>query len=212
MEVYHYTDAVVNTFHLECDANGFLMGTAGLIARTQVAGVTVTPAATLWDDSPLVVGTNVALTYNGVTLPAKSFSIDINNNFEDDDYRLGSFFLGDLTAKRREVTGSFSIRPADSALWRQAVYGLAAATAPGGITTKNQLILTMTTYEDIVGGTPLTKGRIQFTIPKVALEPYGLEPSGDDIIENDISWRGLRPVAATPILTAEVRSAAATIA
>lgn len=211
LEVYNYTDAVVNTFHLEAEANGYLMGTAGLIAKTQVAGATPT-ASPVWDDSPLIVGTNISLTYNSITLPAKSFSLDINNNFEDDDFRLGSFYLGDLTAKSREINGSFTIRPQDSALWRQAVYGGSGLTAPGGLTAKQPLVITCTTYEDIVGGTPATKSSISISIPHVALEPYGLEPSGDDVIENDVSWRALRPVSANPICTVTVKSAAAEIA
>lgn len=210
LEVYRYTDAVVNTLHLESDANGYLMGTAGLIARKQTAGNTKT-ASPMWDNSPLIVGTNVTLTYNSVSLPAKSFALDINNNFEDDDYRLGSFFIGDLTAKSREVTGSFSIRPNDSALWRQAVYGGSALTAPGGTTVKSPLVITCQTYEDILGGTPATKGSITITIPNVALEPYGLEPSGDDIIENDVSFRALRPAVGTNIASVVVKSAAANI-
>lgn len=205
LETYQYTDGVVNTFHMEAEANGYLMGTAGIIAKTQVAGATPT-AVPAWDNSSMVVGTNISITYNAIALPAKSFSIDINNNFEDDDFRLGSFFIGDLTAKSREVSGSFSIRPADSGLWRQAVYGTSALTTPGGLTTKNQLVITCTAYEDIPAGTPATKYSVVFTIPKVALEPYALEPSGDDVIENDISWRAVRPVQATPILTAVVKN------
>lgn len=205
METYQYVDAVVNTLHLEAEANGYLMGTAGLIARQQTAGATPT-ASPVWDNSALVVGTNITMTYNGVTLPAKSFSLDFNNNFEDDDFRLGSFFLGDLTAKSREVTGSFTIRPNDSAFWRQAVYGTAAATTPGGLTTKQQLVITATTYEDIGGSNPLVKSSLTVTIPRVALEPYGLDPSGDDVIENDISFRALRPVAATALATVVVRN------
>jgi hypothetical protein len=211
LETYQYVDAVVNTFHLEAEANGYLMGTAGLIARQQTAGATPTATPT-WDNSPLTVGTNITLTYNSISLPAKSFGLDINNNFEDDDFRLGSFFLGDLTAKGREVSGSFGIRPQDSAFWRQAVYGTAGATTVGGLTTKNQLVITASTYEDISGSSPLTKSSITITIPKVALEPYALEPSGDDIIENDISWRALRPVAGTPICTVVVKNGKTAIA
>lgn len=211
LETYRYTDTVVNTFHLESDASGYLQGTAGVIARLQSAGNTKT-AAPLWDDSPLIVGTNITMTYNSVTLPAKSFSLDINNNFEDDDYRLGSFFIGDLTPKRREVTAGFSIREQDSALWRQAVYGTSAATGPGGIVTKSPLVITMTTYEDITGSNPLTKSSLTITIPKFALTPYSLEVSGDDIIESDISGQALRPAAATPIMTAVIKSGNAAIA
>lgn len=211
LETMQFTDAVVNTFHLEAEANGYLMGTAGLIAKTAVAGAVKT-AAPVWDNSPMVVGTNITLTLNGVTLPAKSFALDINNNIEDDDFRLGSFTLGDLTAKSREVSGSFTIRPNDSALWRRAVLGTPTATAPGGLVTKDQLVITCTTYEDIVAGTPATKSSLAVTIPKIALEPFALEPSGDDVIENDISFRALRPLAATPIMTAVVKNGKATIA
>lgn len=210
LETLQFTDAVVNTFHMEAEANGYLMGTAGLIAKTGVAGATKT-AAPMWDDTPMVVGTNISLTLNGVTLPAKSFAIDVNNNFEDDDFRLGSFTLGDLTAKSREVSGSFAIRPQDSALWRRAVLGTAAATVPGGLTTKDRLIITCTTYEDIVDSVPLAKGSVSFDIGKIALEPFALEPSGDDVIENDISWRGLRPAAANDILTAVIKNGSPTI-
>jgi hypothetical protein len=211
LEVFRYTDAVVNTFHLEAEANGFFMGTAGLIARKQTAGNTAT-VAPVWDNSPLIVGTNITITYGGVALTAKTFAFDINNNFEDDDYRLGSFYLGDLTAKSREVTGSFGIRPANSGLWRQAVYGAAAATGPQGLVTAQALVITATTYENIIGGTPTTQGSLTITIPNVVLEPYGLEPSGDDVIENDISWRAIRPNTATPICTVAVKQARATIA
>lgn len=204
LETFQYTDAVVNTFHLEAEANGYLMGTAGLIAKTQVAGATKT-VAPLWDNSPMIVGTNITITYNGVTLAAKSFAFDVTNNFEDDDFRLGSFFIGDLTAKSREVSGSVTIRPQDSTLWRTAVYGGPALTGPGGTTNKQPLVITCTTYEDIVGATG-TKSSITVTIPKVALTPYGLDQSGDDVIENDISWRALRPAPGTPICTVVVKN------
>jgi hypothetical protein len=160
----------------------------------------------------MFVGTNITVTYNAVTLPAKSFSLDINNNIEDDDFRLGSFYIGDLTPKRREVTASFGIRESSSALWRQATYGLPAATAVGGQTTKNQLVITCSTYEDIPAGTPATKYSLTITIPKFALTPYSLDASGDDIIESDIEGQALRPVAATPIMTAVIKTGKATIA
>jgi hypothetical protein len=200
METYRYTDAVVNTLHLEAEANGYLQGTAGIIAGRQLAGASRT-AVPGWDNTPMTVGSNITVTYNSIALPAKSFSLDINNNFEDDDFRLGSFFLGDLTPKRREITATFNIRESSSALWRQAVYGSAAATAPGGLTGKQELVIAFQTYDDIPGGTPATKYQATITIPKFALSPYALSVSGDDIIENDLDGQALRPVAATPILT-----------
>lgn len=211
LETYNYTDAVVNTLHLEADANGYLMGTAGIIAAKQEAGKTKT-AVPVWDDTPMTVGTNITVTYNAVTLPAKSFSIDINNNFEDDDFRLGSFYVGDLTPKRREVTCSFGIRESSSALWRQATYGTSAAALVGGVTTKNQLVITASTYENISGSTPLTPYTLTITIPKFILSPYTLEASGDDIIESDIEGQAVRPVAGTGLMTAAIKTGKTTVA
>lgn len=214
METYNYTDAVVNTMHLESEANGYLMGTAGIFAAKQIAGATKTPAPAKTDNTPLFVGTNITVQYNAVTLPAKSFSLDVNNNIANDDFRLGSFFIGDLTAKRREVTASFRIRESSSALWRQATYGLSSATQVGGQTAKAPLVITAVAYDDIVGGTPATKYQIKLTIPNFALTPYSLAASGDDIIESDLAGQGLRPVPGTPLMTVELKTGAtgATIA
>jgi hypothetical protein len=201
LETYRYKDAVVNTLHLECEANGYLMGTAGLIAAHQLAGATPT-VSPLWDETPMIVGTNIAVTYNGVTLPAKSFSLDINNNFEDDDFRLGSFYVGDLTPKRREVTASFSLRHNTSALQRQALFGTSGATEVGGIATKQELEIVCETYE-VIGATVIPYS-LTLTLPKFILTPFSFEPSGDDIMENDVEGQAVRPAAGTPVMTAVV--------
>lgn len=203
LERFQYTDAVVNTFHLEAEANGYLTATAGVLARLMTAGVTNIDGSTLLDNTSMVVGTNISITYNGVTVPAKSFSLDINNNIEDDDFRLGSFFLGDMTAKSREVTASMTVRHADASMMRQALFGSSVATQVGGLTTKQQLVITMNAYEDIPGTTGVKYG-IVLTLPKVIFNPFAFEPSGDDALENDIEMTAVRPSAATPILTAVV--------
>jgi hypothetical protein len=210
LEVFNYTDAVVNTFHLEAEANGYLMGTAGLIARIQTAGNTKT-AVPLIDQTPMIVGTNITVTYNSVALPAKSFSLDITNNFEDDDFRLGSFFIGDLTGKRREITATFGIRHSSSALWRQAVYGTPSAVGVGGLTTKAPLVISMTTYETIPAGTPVQGYSLTLTMPNFVLSPFALDQSGDDVIENDIDGQAVRPVFATPAITAVIKTAKTTV-
>lgn len=211
LEAFDYNDAVVNTFHLECDANGLLIGRAGLIAKNQEAGV-ATGTATTIDTTPMCVGTNITLTYNSISLSPKSFSLDLTNNFEDSDYRLGSFFLGDLTPKRRELTGSMSIRESDSSLWRQATNGISTATTPGGLTTKQPLVVNMKTYETIAGGTPVTPYSLNFNIPNYVLKPYALSPSGDDVIDSGIDGQAIRPSLATPLCTVTTKGGAATIA
>lgn len=204
LEAFHYTDAVINSLHLECDANGYLQGSVGVIAKMQEAGITPLDPSTVMDELPLTVGTNITVTYNGVSLPAKSFSLDVNNNFEDDDFRLGSFYIGDLTPKRREIMAGFGIREADSSLWRQATYGSSVATEAGGLTTKQPLVITMSTYETIPGSTPTLSYKLTLTIPKATIKPYGLSASGDDIIESDIEMQALRPQAHIPALSATV--------
>lgn len=202
LECFHYNDAVVNTLHLEADPNGYAMGTASLIAAKQVAGAAFT-ADPVWDASPMIVGTAITLTYNSVSFAAKSFSLDINNNFEDDDFRLGSLYLGDLTPKRREITAGFTVREADSARWRSATYASPSATEmQGGVASKAPLVIDIKSYQVIP--TTAVVYELKITIPEFAIEPYSFAVSGDDIIDDDITGQALRPDPAVAIMTAEL--------
>jgi Phage tail tube protein len=211
-ESFKYTDAKINTFHMEADANGYLMATAGMIALKQEL---VTPTAIgvqRRDSSPLLVGSNICVRWGGVDLPAKSFSLDINNNLEDDDYRLCSMNLGDAVEKRREVTMGVTIRPNDALLWRTAMWGAPAATAPLGQSYKDDVEIEINSYEDIPGATAGVKYNTTITVPQAIIAPFSLDPSGDDVLEHDIEIRAVRPDLGVPILTAEVRNSFATVA
>jgi hypothetical protein len=164
------------------------------------------------DETPMVVGTNITITYNGVSLPGKSFNFDITNNFEDDDFRLGSFFIGDLTPKRREATVGVTIRETSSALWRQGSYGTSAASTPGGLVTKQGLVITMSTYEALPGVSPTSPYMLTLNFPTAALKPYTLDASGDDIIESDLEFQIMRPATYRPLMYAYVQNDATTIA
>lgn len=202
-DVFNYTDAKVEALHLEVDAAGFLMGTVTLNALTQTAGNTAS-ATPPWDLTPMMVGSNCYIQWNGVNLPAKSMSFDVNNNGENDDFRLGSPFLGDITEKRREITMGASIRPEDSDLWRMAMYGSAAATsAQAGAVFKDDVKLVMESYEKITGAAT-QKYKITIDVPKAAIKPFSLNPSGDDIIQHDIEIQALRPNPASAILTVTI--------
>lgn len=210
LERFRFHDGVVNTLHFEAEANGFLMATVGMIAREMAVGVPTIDGTSIFDNSPLSVGTNVAVSYSGVPLPAKDFSWDLTNNFEDDDFRLNSLEIADLTAKARELTGSVTIRPTSSAYWRQASLGKAAATVIGGETTKGELKITCQTYEFI--GATATRHKLEFVMPQVMLSPHGLGPSGDDVIESAIDFTALRPNPANKLCTITLTSGTATIA
>lgn len=209
-EVFQYVDAKVNTLNLEAEANGYLMGTVGMIAREQTSGHTKT-AVPNWDTNPMLVGTNITATYNAVALPAKSFTLEVTNNLEDDDFRLGSFFLGDVTEKRREITCGFALRPTDAALWRQAVYGASGATEPGGLVSKSPVVISIESYEN-AGTSVSVKHSIEITIPFAAFQPFAVEPSGDDVIEHDVTMQALRVNPANPIISVDVTNELQTIA
>lgn len=206
-----YTDCKVNTFHMECDANGYLSGSCDLIGLTQAVDASPTlVGAQRWDTSGLLVGPQITVTYNAVSLPAKSFSLDINNNIESDDFRLGSLFLGDLVEKRREITMGCTIRPQDAVLWKQATWGAPGATVVGGTKTAQQAVITITSYDDIPAATGI-KYSIIFTVPVAVIKPFNVNPSGDDVLEHDLEIQALRPVAATPAITAAVKNSFATV-
>lgn len=211
-ETFKYTDAKINTFHMEADANGYLMATAGMIALTQELTTATLPAAQRNDTSPLLVGTNITVQWGAVALPAKSFSLDINNNIEDDDFRLGSFFLGDLVEKRREITMSVTIRPEDEDLWKTAMWGAPAATVPGGLTLKDDVIIDILSYEDVEGATGAEKYQCTVTVPSAVLAPFSIDPSGDDVLEHDIEIRAVRPDPLVDIVTIDVVNSYATVA
>jgi hypothetical protein len=210
---FKYTDVKANTFHLEADANGYLMGTLGVVGLKQEAlTVPTVVGSQRWDTSPLIVGSNILFNYGGVQLPARSFSFDITNNIEDDDFRLGSLFLGDAVEKRREITLGASIRPDDAALWKQAMWGSPVATAPLGMSFKDDVSITIETYEDIPGATAGINYSLTIALPQVIIAPFDMTPSGDDVVTHDIEMRAVRPDPAVDIMTATVLNSYATVA
>lgn len=212
-ETFKYTDCKVNTLHMEADANGFLMGTCGLIGLTQGETTATGAGAMRTDTSGLIVGTSIIVAWNAIQLPAKSFSLDINNNIEDDDFRLGSLFLGNAVEKRREITMGVTIRPEDNSLWKTAMWGGPSATVPGGQAFKDDVLITITSYEMIPGSTgPAVPYVATFTVPQAVISPFTPNPSGDDVLEHDLEIRAVRPNPATAILTATVKNSYATAA
>lgn len=210
-ENYRYTDVKVNTLHLEADASGYFLGTVGLVGLTQLAVPSASATASpTFDTSPLTVGTNISLTFGGTPLPAKSFSLDLNNNLEDDDFRLGSLFLANTVEKRRMLTLGAKIRPEDHSLLRQALYGDPNAVVPQGTVVKSTVGLTASTYEFI--GTTAVVYSVTFAIGKAAIKPFAPSPSGDDAIEHDIEIQVLRPDPAVDLLSCTVVNHLAAVA
>ncbi|QBP30299.1 major tail protein [Gordonia phage Jormungandr] len=206
-----YTDCVVNTLHLESDADGYLTGTAGLIGCRGLFGTPDVDVSDVLDETTITVGTNIQVLYDSANIKPKSFSIDINNNFEDDDFRLGSFYLEDLTPKRREINGSLTLRHETKDLMRQALLGSSSATQAGGLTTKKPIKIVISTYGEIPDSDPATPFGLELEFPETVFEPFGFEPAGDDILESDVTFQAVRPVASTPVMTATLTNGASAV-
>lgn len=202
LESFRYTDAKVSRVKVESDAGGYMMGSADLVAMTQVANFTA-QANPNYDLSPMFQGSLITVYWNGIALPAKSFNFEITNNMEDDDFRLGSFTLGDITERRRMFKLGCTIRPETSALWREATYGGSALTSPrAGVASYGSLTLVCTTYEDVQGATsPYT---FRLDIPTAAMTPFEMTPSGEDAIEHDVEFTVLRNDPLVPAVTATI--------
>jgi len=195
----HVRDVYVNSLDLDVDPGGVLKFKAGMIAKHQVGNKTKT-ATPVEDAVAMFPGTNVTVKFNNVTLPAKSFSLKFTNNFEDDDFRLGSFFLSDVTGKRREVTASFSVRESSAAMWRTAVHGLSTAyEVSSGAVLPQELEVTLTS-PTLIGATA-TPYSITITLPNFVLKPYALKVGGDDIIDDEIEGQAIRPTLADDLIT-----------
>lgn len=202
LEIAQYYDCVVDTVSLDVDASGFLKVSYTIIGKRQELVATIIDPVPLYDNTGMTVGTNVVVTMGGVNIKPKTLTWELSNNFEDDDFRLGQFFLEDLTPKRRESTLTMRIRHEDKDMLRQALLGSPTATEVGGITTKSPLSIDIRSYEQISGASPATYHSLKLDFPSAMISPFSLEPSGDDILENDVEFRTLRPNMAVPLLTA----------
>jgi hypothetical protein len=202
-EHYRYTDAKVNSLKLEAEATGYLMADVDMVALSQLAvpGASATSSPT-FDTSPLTVGTNCSISFSGDEIPAKGFSFEVNNNLEDDDFRLGSLTLGDATEKRRTMQAGVKFRPDSNAMLRQALYGDPSAVTPQGTVVKDDVLITCETYEFI--GETATVYSLTIASPQCVIKPFAPNPSGDDAIEHDIEIQFLRPDPLVDIITATV--------
>lgn len=204
LESFRYTDARINSFRLEADANGYLMGSANIIALIGQSGFAAQVAPEI-DETPLIVGSSVIFTVDGVDLRARSFSLEFSNNMENDDFRLGSVFLGDAVPKRRELKIGANYRPDDSTLWKRAMWGSdAVTTAQPGAAYRGPVGVTIESYEtigNVVGG---TKYSTTFQVPSAVLAPFKINPNGDDVIGADIEFTAIRPFSGVPLVTTTV--------
>lgn len=183
LDTFNYVDGKVNSLSLESEAGELLKGTFNLVFTTQSGNIS--PSTPVYDTSPILVSHGGTITLDGSVISCKSISMEINNNLDDDDFRIGNRFLGSLIEKRRELNVSITLRPDDIDLYRKSVYGDAdAAYTPKNSVYTGALIADFQSPGNI-GATSLPY-RLQITFAKVAFKAFPINPSGDDPIEFEL--------------------------
>lgn len=205
-----YSDALVNTLHFECAADGYFQGKAGLLALVGNAGATPTASPT-FDGTPLIIGSkisvNVGGTYStstntvtgGTQFPAQSFSFDLSNSIEDKHFVLGQLTPDYFTPKRREITGNLALRPQSNAYFRQSVFGTSGTqTSLTGLTAVTSCYITATTYEIIAGATSQVYSMV-LGMGEIIIAPHKVSASQDSVLEESFDFRVVKVAGANSV-------------
>lgn len=190
LEIFGYTDSKVNTLHFEAAQGEIVTGTADIIAINQTSGKT--NQTETFETSPVFTYQSGSVILDSAEISVKSFSFDINNNIQDDDYRFGSRTLASLVERRRELAASLEIVPTDSNTFKKAVYGSASATTVSGLQTtySGALFLRFESAYKVPGTT--VPYQLDITVPKAVFRTAPFAVSGDDMITETLD---LLPVA-----------------
>jgi tail tube protein len=194
------SDCLVNEITFELEANGKVTWSASVIGCEEVADVAgMTP---LFETTPVANYAGSAAELDGLgTYRWESMSLGINNNLSDDEWVIGSRKLDDVTGGAREVTVGGTIKvgnnsPSLTDLYKAAVYGDVAATAPGGSDPYHtDSALTFGTTK-LVGTSITHRFGMKATVPDLVIQGFPLEASGDDRLTIDIEGRAYKGVSA----------------
>lgn len=210
--VRRFVDCLVNELTISLDANGKATWSASIIGRTEAwQGSPSTPT---YETDPVANYAGSAITLDGLgTYKWESVELAIRNNLSDDEWVIGSRTLDDITPGSREVELSGTIKagtnnPSVTDLYRAAVYGTKAATAPGGSDPYHTSAAVTFGSTRLVGTSTTVKYGATFTIPDGVLAGFPLEESGADRIAADVSVKALK--GAGNVVTATVSNAFAT--
>lgn len=206
LSTFDYTDVKVNSWVLECEGNGLAMVTAELIGITQ-SGNTV-DSTPVDETAPILNYEGGIVTLEGSAINVKSLRLEINNNLEDDDWRIGSRKLIDLPEHRRELAGALTLRPEDASLYWKAVNGGSTAKTPSCNVYSGSLEIYIRSCHPICGGVQVYS--IDLNIPKVYFKPFRYDPSGDDMVEHTLELLPVK-ITGSNIITADVITSLASL-
>lgn len=190
-DVYDYTDLKMNSLTLSCDAGKQLVGKFDIVGITESGNAT--PATTAYETGEVLMWHSAEIKIDNTTVCPKSVSIEINNNLEDDDFRICPTFgrgLGDLAEKRREVNISVTLRPEDNDFYQKANYGQSGANAPTKNIYKGSFWMKFESVNAITGEYLYS---VILSIPHMFMKPFKVSPSGDDSLEHGLDMVAIKP-------------------
>lgn len=178
VQAFNYKDCKVNKFTLDVKASEFANAKFSLVGISDAIGTPGTPS---YETAPLLVATKTTINFGPAAISAKSLTLEVNNNLVDDDFRIGSRFLGDITAKRRELMLNLDVvLDTTSELYRKSFYGGAALTSAGFDVYADSVDIILDSPTVI--GTSTTTYKILFQIKRAIFMAAPIPASGDDLI------------------------------
>jgi hypothetical protein len=186
-EAFTVTDCKFNSLDFNCKANDYLRGTAEILGNIPVSDATVT-GETYEDTHPFLYAGATIKFGNDTILPI-DVSFSLKNNMEDSDYRVGTIYRTDLIEKRRELVLGATIRPDDSDLLKQAIWGDKTKSSPQNTKTNISVNYKWITYEKISGNTPYS---LEIDVPVAVIAPFKVDPKGADAVEHALEIRAAK--------------------
>lgn len=174
-------DIKVNGFNLDASPNEYSTLSFDLVGISDAW--TATPSVVTLDESPLIVGNGVTVEMNGVEFSVKTLSLKLSNNLVDDDFRLGSRFLGGIQERRRELTLNMDVSfDPSNELYRKAFYGDASATQAAYDVHAENVVITFDSREEIQNGGAGENYRWVIELPYCVFMAAPVKTSNDNLI------------------------------
>lgn len=178
VQTYDYKDCKVNSMSLDLKAGEFASVKFGIIGISDSIG---TPAVASFESSPLLVATKATINMGPAAISVKNLTMDYNNNLVDDDYRIGSRFLGDISERRRSLSLKMdAVLDTTSELYKKAFYGSSSLSEAGFDVYADSVDIIMDSPTAI--GTSSTTFKIVFQIKRAVFMTAPVPASGDSLV------------------------------
>jgi len=178
IQIFDYTDCKVEGFEISMNASEPSMAKFDIVGISDEIGSAGTES---FESAPMLIATQATITIGGVAVSSKSVTLSYKNNLENDDFRVGSRFLGDITEKRREIDLSMDIvLDTTSKLYEKAFYGGANKTEASFDVHAERVDIEVESATKI--GTSALPYKILFSIKNAVFMAAPTPASGDDLV------------------------------